>query len=136
VCRRPFDPFIYHGRSVNAHLTLIGRARRSIGRIQRAGGPPHRQPWLYQIIYFSLSQYLQFIRYPDIQNLCYSTSNHASLVHFMIEWLSFNTMKDSTRHRQSICKQPRVAYDVAIVSTFTRYPPIYHLGIKAHIIWV
>jgi hypothetical protein len=38
VCRRPFDPFIYHGRSVNAHLTLIGRARRSIGRIGRAGG--------------------------------------------------------------------------------------------------
>jgi hypothetical protein len=38
VCRRPFDPFIYHGRSVNARLTLIGRARRSIGRIGRAGG--------------------------------------------------------------------------------------------------
>jgi hypothetical protein len=45
VCRCPFDPFIYHGRSVNARLTLIGRARRSIGRIRRAGGPPHRQPW-------------------------------------------------------------------------------------------
>jgi hypothetical protein len=28
-------------RSVNARLTLTGRARRSIGR---AGGPPHRQP--------------------------------------------------------------------------------------------
>jgi hypothetical protein len=38
VCRRPFDPFIYHGRSVNAHLILIERARRSIGRIGRAGG--------------------------------------------------------------------------------------------------
>jgi hypothetical protein len=38
VCRHPFDPFIYHGRSVNARLTLIGRARRSIGRIRRAGG--------------------------------------------------------------------------------------------------
>jgi hypothetical protein len=30
---------IYHGRSVNAHLTLIGRARRSIGRIRRAARP-------------------------------------------------------------------------------------------------
>jgi hypothetical protein len=38
VCRRPFDPFIYHGRLVNARLTLIGQARRSIGRIGRAGG--------------------------------------------------------------------------------------------------
>jgi hypothetical protein len=38
VCRRPFDPFIYHGRSVNARLILIGRVRRSIGRIGRAGG--------------------------------------------------------------------------------------------------
>jgi hypothetical protein len=48
VCRRPFDPFIYHGRLVNARLTLIGRARRSIGCIGRAGGPPHRQPWRAQ----------------------------------------------------------------------------------------
>jgi hypothetical protein len=46
VRRRPFDPSIYHGRSVNACLTLIGRARRSIERIRRAGGPPHRQPCL------------------------------------------------------------------------------------------
>jgi hypothetical protein len=38
VCRRPFDPFIYHGRLVNARLTLIGRARRSIRRIRRASG--------------------------------------------------------------------------------------------------
>jgi hypothetical protein len=38
VCRHPFEPFIYHGQSVNARLTLIGRARRSIGRIRRAGG--------------------------------------------------------------------------------------------------
>jgi hypothetical protein len=30
---------IYHRRLVNARLTLIGRARRSIGRIGRAGGP-------------------------------------------------------------------------------------------------
>jgi hypothetical protein len=29
---------IYHGRSVNARLTLIRRARRSIGHIRRAGG--------------------------------------------------------------------------------------------------
>jgi hypothetical protein len=42
VCQRPFDPFIYHGRSVNARLTLIGRARRSIGRTGRAGGPGGR----------------------------------------------------------------------------------------------
>jgi hypothetical protein len=42
VCRRPFDPFIYHGRSVNARLTLIGQARRSIGRTRRAGGPGGR----------------------------------------------------------------------------------------------
>jgi hypothetical protein len=39
VCRRPFDPFIYHGWSVNARLTLIGRARRSIGHIGRAARP-------------------------------------------------------------------------------------------------
>jgi hypothetical protein len=37
---------IYHGRSVNARLTLIGWARRSIRRIGRAGGPPHRRPCL------------------------------------------------------------------------------------------
>jgi hypothetical protein len=30
---------IYHGRIVNAHLTLIGWARRSIGRIERAARP-------------------------------------------------------------------------------------------------
>jgi hypothetical protein len=35
---------IYHGRSVNARLTFIGRAQRSIGRIGQAGGLPHRQP--------------------------------------------------------------------------------------------
>jgi hypothetical protein len=33
---------------VNAHLTLTGRVRRSIGRIGRAGGPPHRQPWVWR----------------------------------------------------------------------------------------
>jgi hypothetical protein len=38
VCRCPLDPFIYHGLSVNARLTLIRRAQRSIGRIGRAGG--------------------------------------------------------------------------------------------------
>jgi hypothetical protein len=40
---------IYHGRSVNDHLTLIGRERRSIGRIGRigrVGSPPHRQPYI------------------------------------------------------------------------------------------
>jgi hypothetical protein len=37
---------IYHGRSVNARLTLIGQAQRSIECIGRAGGPPHRQPCL------------------------------------------------------------------------------------------
>jgi hypothetical protein len=46
VRRRRLTLQIYHRRSVNARLTLIGRARRSIGRIRRAGGPPHRQPWL------------------------------------------------------------------------------------------
>jgi hypothetical protein len=61
VCRRPFDPFIYHRRSVNAHLTLIGRARRSIGRIGRAGGPPHRQPCiLYE--YCTIYETIQFVR--------------------------------------------------------------------------
>jgi hypothetical protein len=30
---------IYHGRSINARLTLIGRAQRSIGRIGRAARP-------------------------------------------------------------------------------------------------
>jgi hypothetical protein len=30
---------------VNARLTLTRRARRSIERTERAGGPPHRQPW-------------------------------------------------------------------------------------------
>jgi hypothetical protein len=39
VCQRPFDPFIYHGRSINARLTLIRRARRSIGHIGWAARP-------------------------------------------------------------------------------------------------
>jgi hypothetical protein len=42
VCRHPFDPFIYHGRSVNAHLTLIG------GREGLSGGWPAPQTTLPQ----------------------------------------------------------------------------------------
>jgi hypothetical protein len=34
---------------VNARLTLTRRARRSIGRTGRAGGPPHRQPCLLSV---------------------------------------------------------------------------------------
>jgi hypothetical protein len=50
VCRRPFDPFIYHGRSVNARLTLIGwaqRAYRAGGRSRRAARPTNN-PGLYR----------------------------------------------------------------------------------------
>jgi hypothetical protein len=63
VCRCLFDPFIYHGRSVNARLILIGRA----------GGPPYRQPYLVLVgvvmecksvvRFLAICQYRQCLRY-------------------------------------------------------------------------
>jgi hypothetical protein len=38
---------IYHGQSVNARLTLIEQARRSIAHIGQAGERAHRQPWFF-----------------------------------------------------------------------------------------